>query len=89
MHAMEQEAVWDAMESGSWEGGGWNRELFEACLYRSRTIAHSPVPIERKLLTTGLTAAGVESLYQGQVRLETPHLDVRYQQPAESLFWRG
>jgi hypothetical protein len=45
-------------------------------------------PIERTLLTTGLTAAGVDSLYQGQVRVETPHLAIRYQAPAESTFWR-
>ena len=45
-------------------------------------------PIERTLLTTGLTAAGVDSLYQGQVRVETPHLAIRYQTPAESTFWR-
>jgi len=45
-------------------------------------------PIERTLLTTGLTAAGVESLYQGQVRLETPHLDIAYQPNPESTYWR-
>ena len=178
MRALELEAVWDAMEIGSWEGGGWDRTLFETCLYRSRSIAHlrdaptnayhdrrqmqalvdhppvayryeyadgtratmllleglihdftfaarlageaellsllmhqmpqadtfipfvnaierfmvtgvAPVPVERTLLTTGLTAAGVESLYQGQVEVETPHLEIRYRPPAESLFWRG
>ncbi|HEX8983791.1 MAG TPA: hypothetical protein VF767_00100 [Bryobacteraceae bacterium] len=46
-------------------------------------------PIERTLLTTGLTAAGVESLYRGQTRLETPHLAVRYQPSAGSTFWRS
>jgi hypothetical protein len=46
-------------------------------------------PVERTLLTTGLTAAGVESLYRGQVRYETPHLDVRYRAPEESTFWRS
>jgi hypothetical protein len=35
-------------------------------------------PVERTLLTTGLTAAGVDSLYAGQVRVETPHLAIRY-----------
>ena len=45
-------------------------------------------PIERTLLTTGLTAAGVESLYRGQVRYDTPHLNIRYQPKAESTFWR-
>jgi len=46
-------------------------------------------PVERTLLTTGLTAAGVESLYQGQERLETPHLCIPYQPTAESTFWRN
>src|SRR5690348_2071779 len=36
-------------------------------------------PIERTLLTTGLTAAGVESLYRKQTRYETPHLAIKYQ----------
>jgi len=45
-------------------------------------------PVERTLLTTGLTAAGVDSLHAGQVRLETPHLVFQYQPSAESTFWR-
>jgi hypothetical protein len=45
-------------------------------------------PIERTLLTTGLTAAGVDSLYAGQTRLETPHLMIKYQPSKESTFWR-
>lgn len=45
-------------------------------------------PIERTLLTTGLTAAGVDSLALGQKRVETPHLDVKYTPAKESTFWR-
>ena len=45
-------------------------------------------PVERTLLTTGLTAAGVESLYQKQTRIETPHLGIRYHPSKESTFWR-
>jgi hypothetical protein len=45
-------------------------------------------PVERALLTTGLTAAGVESLYRSQARVETPHLSIRYQPSKESTFWR-
>ena len=45
-------------------------------------------PVERTLLTTGLTAAGVESLYRNQVRYDTPHLVIRYQPAKESTFWR-
>jgi hypothetical protein len=48
----------------------------------------APYPIERTLLTTGLVAAGMQSLASGQKRLETPHLAVRYQPPRESLFAR-
>jgi len=47
-------------------------------------------PVERTLLTTGLTAAGVESLYRGQTRQETPHLaEIRYQATKESTFQRS
>jgi hypothetical protein len=46
-------------------------------------------PVERTLLTTGLTAAGVESLYRGQTRVDTPHLAVKYQPTKESTFWRS
>ena len=45
-------------------------------------------PVERTLLTTGLTAAGVESLYRNQARVETPHLAIGYQPTKESTFWR-
>lgn len=47
----------------------------------------SPLPIERTLLTTGLTAAGVESLHQGQKRINTPHLNITYQPPENSTYW--
>jgi hypothetical protein len=48
----------------------------------------SPYPVERTLLTTGLTAAGIESLHLGQKRFDTPHLAIRYQPREESTFWR-
>ena len=47
-----------------------------------------PAAPERTLLTTGLTAAGVESLYRQQARYDTPHLAIRYQAPKASTFWR-
>jgi hypothetical protein len=46
-------------------------------------------PVERTLLTTGLTEAGVTSLHNGQKRVETPHLAIRYKPTAESTFWRS
>jgi hypothetical protein len=36
-------------------------------------------PVERTLLTTGMLAALVESKATGHKRIETPHLDVKYQ----------
>src|SRR5207244_12710651 len=47
----------------------------------------APYPVERTLLTSGLTAAGLRSLHDGK-RMETPHLAVTYQPPRESTFWR-
>jgi hypothetical protein len=178
LQALRGEAVWKAMKAGKWAAGGWDAQLFEACLCRSQTLAQpetfshrhptaaqmrawvkepvayrfeyrdglkatmlllnglvgdftfaarlrgqdeplstlfylppppnigysaalmakaeelfvsgkAPYPIERTLLTTGLVAAGVESLASGQKRLETPHLDVRYQAPRQSGFWQS
>ena len=48
-----------------------------------------PYPVERTLLTTGLTAAGVDTLHDGGKRLDTPHLKIAYKAPAESTFWRS
>ena len=46
-------------------------------------------PVERTLLTTGLTAAAVDSLHQDGKRLKTPHLaQVTYQPNPKSTFWR-
>ncbi len=46
-------------------------------------------PVERTLLTTGLTAAGVESLFQKEKNIPTPHLEkVSYPAPKNSTFWR-
>ena len=43
-------------------------------------------PVERTLLTTGLVAAGVDSLHREQVRVDTPHLDIAYLAEEESTF---
>jgi hypothetical protein len=47
------------------------------------------IPLERTLLTTGLVAAGVDSLAQGGRRIETPHLAIRYQPIRQSTFRRS
>jgi hypothetical protein len=60
------------------------------CHHLEHLIANGqpPYPIERTLLTTGLTAAGVESLWQDQKLLDTPHLAINYQVGVESTFRR-
>jgi hypothetical protein len=47
-----------------------------------------PYPIERTLLTSGMTLAGVESLYRDQSVIETPEMAVAYRAPKESLYWK-
>jgi hypothetical protein len=177
VQALRGASVWKAMQAGSWDRGGWDPRLWEACLARSQTLAQpktfshryptpeqvqqwvkdpaayrleyadglkatmlllnglvddftfaarlqgqaeplstlfylppnpnvvysaalmskaeemfltgkAPYPIERTLLTTGLVAAGMRSLGEGQKRLQTPHLAIRYQAPPQSQFWR-
>jgi hypothetical protein len=46
-----------------------------------------PYPLERTLLTSGMTLAGVESFHRGAT-VETPEMAVRYTVPKESCFWR-
>jgi len=55
---------------------------------RMMLTGHPPYPIERTLLTTGLTAAGVESLWRGEQKLATPHLNIDYQVDEASTFRR-
>lgn len=183
VEALEGDRFWKAMEAGSWEKGGWDRQLMETGFTRSNTIqvvrenygvvlpkiadlkrmapgsyayrfqyrdgtratalafrekerqgrilsdtpitvrmtnddifstlvylpyysmrnffnplvnhietlfrtGKSPYPVERTLLTTGMTAAGVESLFQKQKRLDTPHLGIKYKSTRKSTFWR-
>lgn len=67
------------------------RNFFSPLVHHIETLfttKKSPYPVERTLLTTGMTAAGVESLYQGQKKIDTPQLAVCYDAVPESLFWR-
>lgn len=178
LQAIRGDAVWKAFEAGSWQAGGWDPKLFDACLARTQTLAQpksfsdryptpaqmrefvkdpiacrfeyvdglkatmfllnglvedftfaarlkgqaeplstlfylppnpnvvysaalmskaeetfttgkSPYPIERTLLTGGLVEAGMHSLAEGQKRLETPQLAIRYQPSRESTFWQA
>ncbi len=49
----------------------------------------APIPAERTLIVSGTLESCLESRVRGHVRLETPHLDVRYQAPAESQHARS
>jgi hypothetical protein len=175
VQVLRGDSVWKAFAAGNWQAGGWEPQLFEACLSRSQTLAQAPTfshrhptltqmkewvkspvayrveytdglkatmflmnglvqdftfaarlkgqkeplstlfylppnpnvtysaalmskaeetfvtgkapyPIERTLLTSGMVAAGMKSLAEGQKRLETPHLAIKYEAPKESLF---
>jgi len=46
-------------------------------------------PVERTLLTSGMTLAAVESLHRGQIPVETPEMAVAYAVSRESTFWRA
>ena len=175
VQSLQGDQFWAAMKTGSWAAGGWDSQLFQACLCRTQTLGQArknfgdryptqaeirelvkepyayrieyqdglkatmlmmngllgdfnfaarlkgsaqplstlfylppnpnvaysavlmskvenmfltgkpPYPIERTLLTTGLVAAGMQSLAAGK-RLETPHLAIRYEPPRESGF---
>jgi hypothetical protein len=41
MQALRGDAVWQAMQAGNWNSGGWDPRLFEACLCRSQTLAQA------------------------------------------------
>jgi len=51
-------------------------ELFET--------GRAPYPVERTLLVSGVLESCLTSRFEGQKRLETPHLDVRYRAPQQS-----
>ncbi len=48
----------------------------------------SPYPVERTLLTSGMTLAAVDSIYNGYTVVNTPEMNVVYKGPKESNFWR-
>jgi hypothetical protein len=61
--------------------GPWNnRNLFKALAHAIQTFfrtKQSPYPVERTLLTTGITEAAVRSYYE-ETPLDTPHLAISY-----------
>jgi hypothetical protein len=48
----------------------------------------APYPVERTLLTSGMTLAAVDSIHQGYVPVKTPEMAVAYEGPRESMYWR-
>jgi hypothetical protein len=42
LQALRGDAVWKAMEFRSWAAGGWDPDLFHACLCRSQTLTQPP-----------------------------------------------
>jgi hypothetical protein len=38
LRALRGQAVWKALAAGQWDKGGWDRQLWEACLCRSQTL---------------------------------------------------
>lgn len=41
LHALRGDDVWRALQAGSWQAGGWNPDLFSACLCRSQQLAQA------------------------------------------------
>ena len=63
---------------GPWE----NRNLFKALSHAIQTHfrnAAAPYPIERTLLITGVVAAVMDSKFEKNVLVKTPHLNLSYQ----------
>ena len=52
------------------------------------TTRTAPYPVRRTLLTSGILEAALNSRAHANQRLETPHLKVSYQPPAESQYAR-
>lgn len=47
LQALRGEAVWEALAAGSWKAGGWDGDLFEACLCRSQMLTQAPTASHR------------------------------------------
>ena len=65
---------------------------YSACLVsgidKMFSSGKAPYPAERTLIVCGILESCLQSKFQGQKRMETPHLNVRYQPPKESQYCR-
>lgn len=71
--------------------GATTADFFNPLVRHIETLVlegRAPYPVERTLLTSGMVIGGVESLHRGQMPVDTPEMEVRYQGPRESLFRR-
>jgi hypothetical protein len=48
----------------------------------------APYPVERTLLTSGMTLAAVDSIHNGYTAVKTPEMQVVYKARKESFFWQ-
>jgi hypothetical protein len=66
---------------------------YSACLMGKMeemfTTGKAPYPVERTLIVSGILESCLTSRIQGHKRLETPHLNVRYQAPRDSQHCRA
>ncbi|MCC6391819.1 MAG: hypothetical protein IT167_14560 [Bryobacterales bacterium] len=52
------------------------------------STGRAPYPVDRTLIVSGILEACLTSRHEGQKRMETPHLAVRYKAPAQSQHCR-
>jgi hypothetical protein len=66
-------------------------DFFNPLVHHIETMVlenRAPYPVERTLVTSGMTLAAVQSLHRDGALIETPEMEVRYTAPKESLFWK-
>lgn len=71
--------------------GSTTADFFNPLVRHAETMMlerKAPYPVERTLLTSGMVIAGVDSLHAGEKEILTPHLNISYQAPKDSLYWR-
>jgi hypothetical protein len=66
-------------------------DFFNPLIHHIETLVledRAPYPVERTLLTSGMTLAAVDSIHNGYTLVNTPEMAVTYTAPKESTFWR-